>query len=115
MIGNFDHRKPLSRILLFLVVIGLSISKGTITCRADVVDRVLAMVNDEIIALSDLNLVYMPYLNDIKERGYGLEQQRELLFKAREKFLDEIIRQKLTDQAIKRLIFRLKYDSIDFF
>ncbi|MEE8541235.1 MAG: peptidylprolyl isomerase [Desulfobacterales bacterium] len=102
MIGNFDHRKPLYIILLFLVVIGLSISKGTITCQADVVDRVLAIVNEDIITLSDLNLLYMPYLNDIKERGYGLEQQRELLFKAHGKFLDEIIRQKLTDQAIKR-------------
>ena len=104
MICNFDHRKGPSRVIIFLsflVVIGLSISKGTITCRADVVDRVLAIVNDEIITLSDLNLLYMPYVNDIKERGYSLEQQRELLFKARGKFLDEIIRQKLTDQAIK--------------
>ncbi len=105
MICNYDHLRGPSRFAIFLsfvVVIGFSISKGAITCQADVVDRVLAIVNNEIITLSDLNLHYGPYLNDIKERGYSLEQQRELLFKAREKVLDEIIRQKLTGQAIKR-------------
>ncbi len=112
MIGNFDHRKTPSIILFILVLIGLSISKGTITCRAGMIDRVLAIVNEEIITLSDLNLLYMPYLDDIKERGYSLEQQRELLFKARGKFLDEIIRQKLTDQAIKRSKVRVAEKQI---
>jgi len=112
---RFIQRKGSSSVaifLSFLVFICLSISKGTITCRADVIDRVLAIVNDEIITLSDLNLLYMPYLNDIKKSGASLEQQRELLFKAREKFLDEIIRQKLTDQAIKRSKVRVTEKQI---
>lgn len=102
---RFIHRKGPSSVVIFLsflVIIGFSMTTSAITCRAEVVDRILAIVNEDFITLSDLNRLYMPYLNDIKESGHSLEQQRELLFKAREKFLDEIIRQKLTDQTIKR-------------
>jgi len=112
------YHKPKRLLDVFcLFLLGLllcwPVSEGLSADRAKVVDRVLAIVNDEIITLSDLNRLYKPYLNDIKKRGYRLEKQREMLFKAHEEFLEEVIRQKLTDQAIEKARVTVSEKQID--
>ncbi|OQY04851.1 MAG: hypothetical protein B6I22_08645 [Desulfobacteraceae bacterium 4572_123] len=69
---------------------------------AEVVDRIVATVNDDIILLYDLNQTIKPYVDRIKASKYSYEKEREMLFKIREDALNMLIEQKLADQEIKR-------------
>ncbi|MBC8246656.1 MAG: SurA N-terminal domain-containing protein, partial [Deltaproteobacteria bacterium] len=73
-------------------------------CRGEeMVDRIVAVVNEEIITLSDLNAVYRPVLTAARARGYSLKKQRKILFKARADILEDLIDNMLVDQEVKRL------------
>ena len=69
---------------------------------AEVVDRVVAVVNDDPITLSELNQEIKPYVARIEQAQYPLEKQRQLLFKIRADILEQLISRKLTDQEIAR-------------
>jgi len=69
---------------------------------AEIVDRIAAVVNDDIIILSELNQKLKPFADRIKALGYPPEKEREMLFKVRSDILDQLIDRKLADQEIKR-------------
>lgn len=71
--------------------------------RAEVVDRVVAVVNDDIVLLSELNHALAPYHQKIAAAGYSEEQVRRMRFKAREDLLSQMVDETLTAQEIKRL------------
>lgn len=69
---------------------------------AEVVDRIVATVNDEIVLLYDLDQTIKPYVDRIKTSNYSYEKERQMLFKIREDALNMLIERKLADQEIKR-------------
>lgn len=69
---------------------------------AKVLDRIVAVVNEDIILLSELNQRMKPYIQKIQQQGYDTDQERELTFKVREDMLNRLVDEKLTDQEIKR-------------
>lgn len=83
------------------------------TAGAEVVDRIVAVVNDDIILASELNEAFNPYAERIKAQGYSVDKERGLLFKARENMLNQLIDQKLTDQEIKRSNITIDEREID--
>ena len=80
---------------------------------AEVVDRIVVVVNDDIILLSELDESFKPYADSIMAFGYSLDEERRTLFNAREKILNQLIDQKLTDQQIKRSNITVRDDEID--
>ena len=80
---------------------------------AEIVDRIVAVVNDDIITLFELNLSFKPYADKIRERGYPLEQESKMLFKTWEDILNQLIEQKITDQEIKRFKISISEKEID--
>lgn len=66
------------------------------------VDRIVAVVNDEIITLYDLNKEFEPYARNIKSLGYDEDKQMKLLFKFRSDLLSKLIDSTLADQEIKK-------------
>lgn len=68
-----------------------------------VVDRVMAIVNDEIISLYELNQRVLPYAEKIKKAASTASEQNELLQKVTQENLNLLIDEKLADQEIKRL------------
>ena len=84
--------------------------------RADtttVVDRIVAVVNDEIITLYELNKMLQPYEENIEALGYTPEKKRETLFKLRTDLLNKLIDQKLADQQIKKNNIKISTKEID--
>ncbi len=69
---------------------------------AELIDRIVAVVNNDLISLDDLNNQVKPYLEKINAMGYPPDKQRQMIFKVREDVLNQIIDQKLTDQEIAR-------------
>lgn len=83
-------------------------------CRsAEIVDRIVAIVNSDIIRLSDLNRSMAPYLSKIKDQGFSPEDEKKKLFEARKKVLNDLIDEKLADQEIKKEGIRVNDDEID--
>ncbi|MBW2411166.1 MAG: SurA N-terminal domain-containing protein, partial [Deltaproteobacteria bacterium] len=66
------------------------------------VDRIVAVVNDEIITLYDLDKEFEPYARNIKSLGYDEDKQMKLLFKFRSDLLNKLIDSTLADQEIKK-------------
>jgi len=80
---------------------------------AEVVDRIVAVVNDDIILLSELDESFKPYADRIVALGYSVDEERQMLFNIREEILNQLIDQKLTGQQIKRSKITVSDDEID--
>jgi peptidyl-prolyl cis-trans isomerase SurA len=86
---------------------------GSTSIRAEVVDRVVAVVNDDIILLSELDDSLRPYFQKIAAAGYNDAQARRMRFKARQEVLDQLVDKTLTAQEIKRLGLTVSTAEID--
>ncbi len=80
---------------------------------AELVDRIVAEINDEIILLSELEGAIAPFVEQIRNSAYPAEQKREALFKLRKDVLDRLIDQKLTDQQVKANNISVAKEEID--
>jgi len=101
--------------LLFgcLLVIGLDLGRPGNAFGREVVDRIVAIVNDDIITLSQLNRSVKPWLANIKKMGYSQEKEHQMIFRAREDILQQLINEKLTDQEIERFKVSVTEREID--
>jgi len=97
--------------LLFLSLLSAYAYGGTNS--TEVIDRVVAVVNEEIISLSELTSTFIPYAERIKSLGYPPEKESEMLFRVREDMLDQLINQKLTDQESKKYSISVSEKEID--
>lgn len=67
----------------------------------EVVDRIVAVVNDDVLTLVELEQAVQPYRSKLAAMGYSAEKERQMLFKVREDILNQLINEKLTDQEIR--------------
>lgn len=91
-----------------IIVSGLGRAEDTI-----VVDRIVAVVNDELITLYDLNRALDPYAKNIKALGYSADKARKTLFKIRSDLINELIDRMLADQEIKKYKLSVTDAEID--
>ncbi len=68
---------------------------------AEVLDRIVAVVNDDIIRLAELNKAVAPLEEQIRSKGLAPEKAQEEIFKLRQEMLNSLIDDKLADQEIK--------------
>jgi peptidyl-prolyl cis-trans isomerase SurA len=87
-----------------------------ITTKAEsreVVDRVVAVVNDDIILMSELNEALNPFLSRFQEYQYSQEEKEQLLYKLREDVLNQLINERITDQQAKKAGIQITDKEID--
>lgn len=80
--------------------------------HAAVVDRIVAVVNNEIITLSELNEQLDPFLERI-EKGYTGKDKNRLIEETRKTVLNRMVDQILIRQEAKRLGITIKDDEIN--
>lgn len=80
---------------------------------AEVVDRVVAVVNDDIIRLRDLNQALEPVEKRIRSEDLSDEETLKQLFEARERVLDELIKETLADQQIAEAGVQVDESDVD--
>ena len=78
-----------------------------------VIDRIVAVVNDEVITLYDLNQTLKPYEENVQALGYSPEKEHETLFKLRTDLLTKMIDQMLADQQIKKNNIQISEQEVD--
>ena len=108
--------KRMHLLLGFLYVCMVTTMVSTVSGHAqepEVIDRIVAVVNNDIITLYDLNRAFKPYENNIKALQYPPEKERQTLFQVRKDLLDQLIDSKLADQEIERAQITVSDRDID--
>lgn len=77
------------------------------------VDRIVAQVNDDIITLYELNRKARPYIKRVQAMARPLDEERRMIYELREKVLNQMIDEKLTDQEIRRFNIQVSEEAID--
>jgi peptidyl-prolyl cis-trans isomerase SurA len=80
---------------------------------AEVVDRIVAVVNDDIIQLSELNEAFAPYEAQIHAYGYSPIEAREIIYNQRMDILNGLIDDKLAEQEIQSTGIMVSEEEID--
>lgn len=80
---------------------------------AEVIDRIVAVVNDDIITHFELQRSLRPYVEKIDGLGYTPEKKHQMRFKVREEILNKLINEKIEDQEIKRHKITVNEGDID--
>ncbi|MBW2175089.1 MAG: SurA N-terminal domain-containing protein [Deltaproteobacteria bacterium] len=101
-----------ARYFSFLVIM-CSLVWGVVAGYAEPVDRIVAIVNDDCIALSELQEALVPYVKQIRAASYSPQVEREMIFKLRQDILNRIIDQKLTQQETERQKVNIGDKEID--
>ncbi len=78
-----------------------------------VVERIVAVVNEDIIVLSELNEAIKPYLGRMDSMQYNPTQRRLMTEKIRSEMLTQLIDKSLTEQEIRRHQLTVSPDEVD--
>jgi len=79
----------------------------------EIVDLIVAVVNDEIITYLELQRQLKPYEEKIRSMGYGEEEERQMLYKVRTDIIYRLIDEKLADQEIQKKKITIGETEVD--
>jgi peptidyl-prolyl cis-trans isomerase SurA len=80
---------------------------------AELVDRIVAIVNDDIIRLAELNKAFEPIEKQIQSKGFPAEKEREIIYEERMKTLNNLVDDKLVEQKINQAGISVKDSEVD--
>ncbi len=98
-------KKIIFGILFLLLLVSNSYS--------DIIDGIAAIVNDEIIYISDLNYALRPYKMKLDKAPISKEEKAKELKKIKEKLLDNLINEKLIEEKAKEMHYTVSEKDVD--
>ena len=108
---KFEHQTKFltakrNRLLVFLLGFWIAfpmMSASSLKAQeTEIIDRIVAVVNSDIITLYDLNRALKPFAENIRALGYSPEKERQTLFQVRKDILNQLIDSMLADQKVKQ-------------
>jgi peptidyl-prolyl cis-trans isomerase SurA len=99
-----------TRFSILLIVVAMGISSIAL---AEVVDRIVAVVNNEIITLSELNKATLPYRSNIEASQNTSEKKQEMIQTLEKDMLQQLIDRSLTSQEAIRYNIVVTEEEID--
>jgi peptidyl-prolyl cis-trans isomerase SurA len=81
--------------------------------RAELVDRVVAVVNNDIILHSDVEQALSVAAATLDQQHYSPSQKQQILNEQRQRILDQLIYDKLTDQQVERNHIKIDDDEVN--
>ncbi|SDT98761.1 SurA N-terminal domain-containing protein [Desulfobacula phenolica] len=103
-------KKIMNRLVFSLAIISFSFC-GSVS--ADVVDRIVAIVNNDIVTLVQLNKESLPYIKNIEASGYSDEKKQEMMQDITKKILNRLVDSSLTQQEAKKYNIMVSDAEID--
>jgi peptidyl-prolyl cis-trans isomerase SurA len=79
----------------------------------EIVERIVAIVNDDIITYLEVQEEMSPYEAQIKAVGYDPEKEQQMLYRVRSDIVDKLVEEKITEQEIKRYKITVSDEDID--
>lgn len=98
---------------LFLSLFWLFIFKSGPLYAAEIVDRIVAQVNDDVVTLYDLKRSMVQYIEKINSADYTPEQKNKMLNEVMMNVLNDLIETKLTDKEVKEADITVDEKDID--
>jgi peptidyl-prolyl cis-trans isomerase SurA len=100
--------------VLGLVVVATLARAGSAAAqpRGEIIERVVAVVNDEAIFLSELRRRAVPFLSEVMKAS-SEEEGRRRLRELYEQILDRLVEQELFEQAAQRMQVRISSDDVN--
>lgn len=111
--SHFVKKRRIEGLFLNLLILLFSFFGGGPANAGELADRIVAVVNDDCITLSELNERLEPYVKNIDEGGYPSDMAQEMRFNVRDKVLNGMIDQKLADQEAKKLSISVGQGEVD--
>jgi peptidyl-prolyl cis-trans isomerase SurA len=102
--------KKNSLIVFFLLIISLSFCWPV---SAEVVDKIIAIVNNDIVTLVQLNKETSSYKKNIEAASYSDEDKQKMVEKINIQILNNLIEQSLTHQEAKKYRITVSENAID--
>lgn len=109
-IQGFKGCKIIFYFLLFSILLTSHASLLTVV-HAGTIDKVVAIVNDSVITLSDLNTAASVKMDDLQKIGKPEEKKR--IMETKSKVLDQLIERKLVEQASNKAGITVSEREID--
>lgn len=103
----------LGGVVMMICIIAWPVIAETEAPEELVVDRIVAIVNNDIILLSEVKKALTPYAMNIKERGLPEKTEEMMLARAQEDVFDNLINEKLTIQKAAELGIVTADDEVD--
>lgn len=103
-------RRLANSVLRFTLIVVLLAPSAA---AAELVDRIVAVVNDEVISLYELDQVAGPYIEQVQKSRYPTNVEQQLIFEVRQKILSQLIDQTLTDQELERQGIQVGDNEVD--
>jgi peptidyl-prolyl cis-trans isomerase SurA len=95
------------------LLVWLTASTGLLAADAPVVDRIVAVVNEDIITQYDVENAIRPMLAGLKSQRLSPEQESQALARLRAEMLNNLIDIKLTEQEIKRYNITVSDEDVE--
>lgn len=92
---------------------GLFINSGAQILEPEFVDRIVAVVNNDIITLFELRQTIKPLAERLKSMGHPARQEKIMLEKIRKDILNQLIETKLSEQESKKAGISVRKEEID--
>jgi peptidyl-prolyl cis-trans isomerase SurA len=110
MYANTEKPKLLNYTLCFWIA---AILFGAANAHGEIVDRIVAIVNDDIILASDMDQILKPLEASLKNQGYAFADRRRILDSKHGQVLEQLIYDKLTDQQVQRHNLKVSDTELD--
>jgi peptidyl-prolyl cis-trans isomerase SurA len=94
------RKKFFLKIFLVLLAVVVSLSAGDAK-SAEVVDRIVAIVNDDIVRLVELDKATSTFEEQVRSQKYNADREYAEIYKIRLEVLNNLIDEKLADQEIR--------------
>ncbi len=96
------HYGPRMGIVALAVALFMASVGAAAPSHAELIDRIIVIVNDDIILLSDFENAVAPVRERLKQSGYSNARIAALIDRERSTILEQMITDKLTDQQARR-------------
>jgi peptidyl-prolyl cis-trans isomerase SurA len=102
----------IKKIIVLLAGICLYISGPAVSAEKEIVDRIVAVVNNDIITLSQLKTVTRPYREQLAASGRPEAEKQQMLSSLKREMLHQLIGRALTRQEAARHQIRVSDDEV---
>ena len=110
---KYIRKLPVSSIGFVLIVNFIFCGFISTSASAEIVDRIVAIVNNDIVTLNQLNKGAAIYIKNIETASYSDNQKQENIRKINEQVLTSLIDKSLTHQEAKKYNIKISKNEID--
>jgi peptidyl-prolyl cis-trans isomerase SurA len=100
-------------LLLAIVTAVFFTSPAASAVETETVDRIVAVVNEDIITLYDVEQMMRPMIQNVRGQGLSPDRERQAIARIREDVLNNLIDSKITEQEVKRYKIAVSDEEVD--